>query len=339
MSTISPLSYIIRSATRDANEKLNILTFPTHERYESMLTKTNHNFFAYRAEGIKDWNETYAKLPENYILLIPELGDEQIPKYVDFDLILSQNKFGQFQKAIELSKLMHLPLVSLEHTLPMPQWSDDTLGQIREMRGHINLFISDYSINAWGWEDRNDTQVITHGIDTDLFCSKEGEKSDEILSVVNDWVNRDWCCGFGIWQKVIKGLPHKVLGDTPGLSEPASSTKELVASYQNSRIFLNTSTISPVPTALMEAMSCGCAVVSTSTCMIPEVIEHGVNGFITNDTEEMKQHLVDLLNDEDMAKEIGVNARNTILEKYSTKEFVDNWQRVLYSAANIVFKG
>ena len=339
MSTISPLSYIIRSATRDANEKLNILTFPTHERYESMLTKTNHNFFAYRAEGIKDWNETYAKLPENYILLNPELGDEQIPKYVDFDLILSQNKFGQFQKAIELSKLMHLPLVSLEHTLPMPQWSDDTLGQIREMRGHINLFISDYSINAWGWEDRNDTQVITHGIDTDLFCSKEGEKSDEILSVVNDWVNRDWCCGFGIWQKVIKGLPHKVLGDTPGLSEPASSTKELVASYQNSRIFLNTSTISPVPTALMEAMSCGCAVVSTSTCMIPEVIEHGVNGFITNDTEEMKQHLVDLLNDEDMAKEIGVNARNTILEKYSTKEFVDNWQRVLYSAANIVFKG
>mgnify|MGYP003645949100 CR=1 FL=1 len=344
MPPLSPLSYIIRAATRGSNEKLNILTFPTHERYESMLAKTGHNFYAYRAEGIKDWNETYAKLPDNYHLLDPELEGSQIPEYVDFDLILSQNKFGQFQTAIQLSKLLHLPLVSLEHTLPMPQWGEETLAQIREMRGHVNLFISSYSINAWGWQDRNDTQVITHGIDTDLFCPnlkflKEGERSDEILSVVNDWINRDWCCGFGIWQEVIKGLPYKVLGDTPGLSQPAASTEDLVAAYQDSRIFLNTSTISPVPTALMEAMSCGCAVVSTDTCMIPEVIEHGVNGFITNDKEQMKQHLVDLLNDEDMAREIGDNARQTILKNYSTEQFVDKWQNVLHDAANIVFKG
>lgn len=344
MPTISPLSYIIRAATREPDEKLNILTFPTHERYESMLAKTGHNFYAYRAEGIKDWNETYAKLPDNYHLLDPELESNQIPEYVDFDLILSQNKFGQFQKAIELSKTLHLPLVSLEHTLPMPQWGENTMQQVRGMRGDVNLFISEYSIDAWGWEDRNDTQVITHGIDTDLFCPnlkflKEGERSDEILSVVNDWINRDWCCGFGIWQEVIKGLPYKVVGDTPGLSEPAASTEGLVAIYQNSRIFLNTSTISPVPTALMEAMSCGCAVVSTDTCMIPEVIEHGVNGFITNDKEQMKQHLVDLLNDEDMAKEIGDNARQTIVNRYSAEKFVDKWQQILTQASKLVFRG
>ena len=53
MPIVSPLSYIIRAATRKPTEKLNILTFPTHERYESMLAKTGHNFYAYRAEGIK----------------------------------------------------------------------------------------------------------------------------------------------------------------------------------------------------------------------------------------------------------------------------------------------
>ena len=73
--------------------------------------------------------------------------------------------------------------------------------------------------------------------------------------------------------------------------------------------------------------------------MIPEVIEHGVNGFITNNKEQMKQHLVDLLNDENLAKEIGDNARKTIVEKYSTKQFVDQWQQALTQAANIVFKG
>tara|TARA_R110002110_G_scaffold136_12_gene517 strand:- start:5165 stop:6178 length:1014 start_codon:yes stop_codon:yes gene_type:complete len=336
---INPVSSIIRASTREPNEKLNILTFPTHERYESMLAKTGHSFYSYRAEGIKDWNETYAKLPDNYHLLNPELGNEQIPSHVDFDLVLSQNKFGQFQKALELSKLMHLPLVSLEHTLPVPQWDGDILDQVRNMRGDLNLFISGHSIGEWGWEEQDDTQVINHGIDTDLFCSHDGERGDEILSVVNDWINRDWCCGFSIWQNVIQGLPYKVLGDTPGLSEPAASTADLVSAYQNSSIFLNTSTVSPVPTVLMEAMACGCAVVSTENCMIPEVIKHGVNGFMTNDPNVMKQHLVDLLNDKGMAKEIGDNARQTILDRYSTKQFVDRWQEVLYSAANITFKG
>ena len=105
------------------------------------------------------------------------------------------------------------------------------------------------------------------------------------------------------------------------------------------RIFLNTSLASPIPTTVLEAMSCGCAVVSTDTCMIPEVIEHGVNGFITNDKEQMKQHLVDLLNDEDMAKEIGDNARQTIVNRYSAEKFVDKWQQILTQASKLVFRG
>ena len=53
----------------------------------------------------------------------------------------------------------------------------------------------------------------------------------------------------------------------------------------------------------------------------------------------MKQHLVDLLNDEDMAREIGDNARKTIVERYSTDLFVNNWESVLRNAANITFRG
>ena len=336
---LSPITSIIRAATRKKEDKLNILTFPTHERYESMLAKTGHNFYAYRAEGIKDWNETYAKIPENYTLLDPALGDAQVPQYVDFDLVLSQNKFGQFQKAIQLSKTLHLPLISLEHTLPMPQWDSNVMTQVRNMRGDLNLFISKYSINAWGWEDKSDTSVITHGIDTDLFCPADVERSDEILSVVNDWINRDWCCGFNIWRETIDGLPYKVVGDTPGLSKPASSTEELVSDYQTSRIFLNTSTISPVPTALMEAMSCGCAVVSTATCMIPEVIKHGENGFITNDPREMKEYLVQLLNDEDLSKEMGEKARESIVSRYSADKFVTKWNKFLDIASRKVYRG
>ena len=62
----SAVSTILRQASRDLDAPLNILTFPTHERYEQGLAQTGHNFYAYRAEGIKDWNPNYGQIPDNY---------------------------------------------------------------------------------------------------------------------------------------------------------------------------------------------------------------------------------------------------------------------------------
>src|SRR3990172_12173760 len=117
---ISPVSAITRAATRRPDEKLNILTWPTHERYETNLAKTGHNFFSYQGQEFKSWNTQYAPVPDNYRLLDGTLGAKQVPLDIDFDLILSQNKWGQFQVGYQLSKQLHLPLISLEHTLPIP---------------------------------------------------------------------------------------------------------------------------------------------------------------------------------------------------------------------------
>ena len=336
---ISPVSSITRSATKVDGEPLNILTFPTHERYETGLAKTGHNFYAYRAEGIKNWNTNYGKTPDNYHLLNPELYENQIPLFLDFDLVLSQNKFGQFQFAKTISEVLHLPLVSLEHTLPMPEWDLKTREGLKQMRGDINIFISEYSVGQWGWEQKDDTFVIHHGINTELFKPSDTPRENQILSVVNDWINRDWCCGFYSWQRIADNLPIRVVGDTPGLSQPAPNIEKLVEEYYTSRIFLNTSTISPVPTSLLEAMSCGCAVVSTATCMIPEIIENGVNGFISNDEKELRENLVMLLNDEDLASKIGENARKTVLENFSEDKFIQTWQNLFHKASECFFKG
>ena len=102
---------------------------------------------------------------------------------------------------------------------------------------------------------------------------------------------------------------------------------------------MNTSTISPIPTALLEAMACGCAVVSTATCMIPEIIEHGVDGFITNDEKEMREYLELLSNDEQLALEMGKRARQKIVEHYSEDQFVNQWLDFFYEASKVVFRG
>lgn len=333
----SPVQSITRAATRRPDEKLNILTCCTHEAYETNMVRTNHNFYAWRAEGIKDWDFKYRPLPNNYTLLTPQKGNQQLYLDIDVDLVLSQNHAGQFQVLSQIASFLHVPVVSITHTLPMPNWDVRVLAEIKKMRGDINLFISEYSRNKWGWNE-DEAEVIHHGIDTELFNLGNKERKPHILSVVNDWINRDWCCGFRPWQQVTQNLPVRPVGNTPGLSQPAASLADLVNEYQTSQIFINTSTVSPVPTAMLEAMACGCAIVSLSNCMIPEIITHGQNGFLTNNLAEMRQILEHLLKRPEYCRQLGENARQTILEKFALARFINQWNDVFNRAANTVFK-
>ena len=81
-------------------------------------------------------------------------------------------------------------------------------------------------------------------------------------------------------------------------------------------------------------MSCGCAVVSTNNCMIPDIIQNGKNGLVSNDPQELRGFLELLLKDQDLAQELGDNARKTITEKYSLERFVNSWNTLLYSTVN-----
>jgi glycosyltransferase involved in cell wall biosynthesis len=312
---------IINKATLK-KDKFNILTFDTHERYQSQLCKTGHNFYSFRYDNCKVWDDDYAKKPDNYYIL----PNNSIFGWIDFDFILSQSKFGQFQVSQNINQQLRLPVVSLEHTLPIPNWPEQQTETFRQMRGDLNVFISEYS--AKQWDVSQDYNVIKHSVDSKLFDPGEWERKNQVLSVANDFINRDYCLNYQGWKRVTEGLPVRVVGDTPGLSEAAKDVSELVKEYQTSSVFFNSSTISPVPTSLLEAMSCGCAVVSTATCMIPEVIENGVNGFISNDEEELKGYIKQLLDDPSLAAKMGHAARKTIVEKFSEESFINNWNEI-----------
>ena len=103
---------------------------------------------------------------------------------------------------------------------------------------------------------------------------------------------------------------------------------DLVDGYCSAQVFLNTSTISPVPSCLLEAMSCGCAIVTTATCMIPEIIENGVNGFMSNDEAELKGYIQQLLDDEELRNKMGQAARETIVNHFGEEKFINNWNKI-----------
>lgn len=318
------------------NGPLNILTAPTHEAYETELSKTGHTFWAVRGKGVKDWNGKYRPLPPNYHLLnSQEPFDRQIPPDVPIDLVLVQNRFGQYQILEPIARMLHVPLVCIEHTLPMPNWPEDYVRSIKTMKGHINIFISEFSRKAWGWGE-NEADVIHHGVDTAKFTPGNCTRDNALLSVVNDWKNRDLPCGYRYWVEAVHDLPIRVLGATPGLSEPAGSVSELVRNYRQTRIFVNTSQYSPIPTALLEAMACGCAVVSTRTCMIPEIIEDGVSGLLADSPAHMRELCEKLLGDEALCATLGQAAREVVCKKFSPAFFTMKWNEVFMKACEFI---
>ena len=328
---VSPVSSITRAATRSPEEPLNILTFVTHERYEPNLCKTNHNFYSITGEGIRSWNTQYAPIPENYHIIDSRLGQDTLPIHLDIDVVLCQNVMAQYPTANEFAKIHRLPLVNLWHLLPPVDWSEEEFNYFSSLDADADVFISEYNKEVW---NKPNGDVIYHGIDADFWKPSGVKRKQQALSVVNDWINRDWCCGFGIWSRIAENMPTFVIGDTPGLSEPAESLESLRDSYCESQVFVNTSTHSPIPCSLLEAMSCGCAVVSTATCLIPEVIKDGVYGFCTNDEDEMRERLVQLLNDPELAAKMGAEARKTIESMFNMDRFVSEWDAVLRGVAD-----
>lgn len=70
--------------------------------------------------------------------------------------------------------------------------------------------------------------------------------------------------------------------------------------------------------SLLEAMSCGCAVVGSNTAPVQEVIEHGHNGLLVDffSPQALAEAVAEVINHRDLAKQLGAAARATVLQRF-----------------------
>lgn len=76
-----------------------------------------------------------------------------------------------------------------------------------------------------------------------------------------------------------------------------------------------------IPTALAEAMACGVPVVSTTVAGIPELVAHEHNGLLAapHAVAEIAANLETLLTERDKRRNMGVAARQTIVEQFNLR--------------------
>lgn len=201
-----------------------------------------------------------------------------------------------------------------------------------------DFIISKFKINP------EKISVISNYIDTDLFKETDTEKEDSIFFVGRIETQKN----LNLLVKAMSGLDAKlVIAGEGSLKEEVKKTgeeegvsisflgnvsqKKIPGLISKSKIFALPSLYEGNPKVLLEAMSCGAAIVATRAEGIDSVIEDGVDGLLSNlgDHKGMKDNIIRILNDENFAKRLGENARKKILEN-SSLDFVFNTEKKIY---------
>ena len=316
-------------------ETLNGLFLCTHERHNELFKHLPYNFYMWQGqEHIRNWNTKFSPIPYNIHVLPFGL----LPQHTDLDFILSQTPDTNFPICKHVSNQLDIPLINFWHTFPSPSMPKIQLRRLYQtFSQYINMFITEENREAWGFKNHDQSFVIKHAIDIDYWkADSQTQRKPLLLSVANDFINRNHLLGFDLWTKIVEfqnpqqQLPVFVVGNTPGLSREANSQDEMLQYYQGAQIFLNTSLISPLPMVILEAMACECAVISTNTGMIPRIIQNGYNGILCEpNPQTMRQTCIELLQNPSRCSELGKRARETVSKMFPISEFVQSWNKII----------
>jgi len=92
----------------------------------------------------------------------------------------------------------------------------------------------------------------------------------------------------------------------------------------NSDLFIHSSYVEGMPRSLLEAMSIGLPCIATRIRGAREIIDDRTNGFIyeSHNFHELADVIDELFLDKNLRRSVGKNARDTVLEKFQEKDYV-----------------
>jgi L-malate glycosyltransferase len=201
---------------------------------------------------------------------------------------------------------------------------------------------------------RTAVATILNGIDTNKFVRNEAvsfalrsqlgiDQSDLVVGTMAVFRKQKrldiWLTVFATLRKQYPGLHGVVVGDGPLMQELADLAQSLqlheclhfvglqtdnVAWLSVMDVFMMTSDFEGLPLALLEAMSCQCAVVSTKAGGIVEVVSHGEDGWLCElgDTTQLENFTSSLIEDEGLRQVMGEKARQKVQQHYSLTQMV-----------------
>ena len=226
-----------------------------------------------------------------------------------------------------------LPRIYIEHNTPFPDpvYSQHPFADPQGLLVHVTRY------NRLMWDNGGTpTRVVEHSVAVDPTVSWHGTRPEGI-TVINSMPRRGRKVGYDLLLEARRYLPIQVAGfENDGLDPigdiPYPKLHRVVAEY---RFLFSPCRYTSLPLAVVEALTIGMPVVALATTELPDVIENGVHGYISNDLGELIAGMRRLIDDHDHARELGANARELARTRFGLDRFARDWDAAFAEAMRL----
>lgn len=201
-----------------------------------------------------------------------------------------------------------------------------------EYLGDIPVVVNSRQANTeWGFKR---SQVIWHGFDPAEFPL--GESGKGILSLSEAALSQlPLCRGKKLYDAVLEGLDPQSQPAPLRVAEPDfalrgndyanAKFRNYVDAVRSRAIYFNPTHRSPMPRSRAEAMMCGLVSVSANNHDVDCFIENGVNGYFSDDPQEIVATLKHLHEDSVTCQMLGRRSRETACEMFGIDRYLSEW--------------
>ena len=189
-------------------------------------------------------------------------------------------------------------------------------------------------------------QIIRFYKDPNEYGPWNGNKK-QVVTFAQDMKNRGSACNFDFFESTTRVFPRHLFG--PNNEKTGSwctgrvSFERLQQEMKNNRVYFYTGT-QPASYTLnfMEALMTGIPMVCIGPehgnskvfgdyqlYEIPDIIRNGINGFISDNTDELKSNIAQLLVDDKLAQSISQAGRETAIKLFGKETIKQQWKEFL----------
>jgi glycosyltransferase involved in cell wall biosynthesis len=111
----------------------------------------------------------------------------------------------------------------------------------------------------------------------------------------------------------------------------AVNEQQIIEGLETAHLFVLASHHEPLGVAIMEAMSCKTPVISTNGGGVPELIDHGVDGFLVSpqNPEDLASSIKELALNASLAKQFSAAGRSKVLRRFNSNASAAELKRML----------
>ncbi len=303
---------------------LKILKYPWHVGHDYELSKLEADWF-FLADTSRSWSKAQRPVPENvrFVSSLATPETDMMILHVDQWILDEPAKLRLFE---QWRDRYAGPKVVINHGCNLVDGCSTEA--MRELVGDLPVVCNSTTAHRL-WALPN-SSYVRHGMSPEEWpASDYGDHRAVIIQAHDTDRHPEYRNADGV-AAVEKTVPLTWVGRDVRFGS-FSAYREFLS---HASIYFNPSHASPNPRARTEAMLCGLAVVTTDTHGEGEYIEHGVNGYVSNDLDELAGCLSALLSDRGLAERIGRAGRETAREIFSRAAFLQRWQRLIADVRN-----